>query len=238
MRFDFFDWSVMATCVTVFVLSLAVAGSLFAGALYFRNDMERRFREHDAAFRAHSSRYLAVDAEKKMIEDYYPQFMALHRGGRIGAERRLDWLETLGRIGAEQKLPALNYAISARRPFLPTFPLDLGGFRLYRSEMTLGMQLAREEELLRLLDRLARRAEGYFRIRECRLRNDTGAGSGDGRVRADCLLEWFTLDRVDGGLGEGGPRRDGPGAPPKVGRRYGPETERGHEAGLPAGPGR
>jgi hypothetical protein len=94
-----------------------------------------------------------------------------------------------------------------RYEFAPRRALDGEGaeqrFGLNASAMSLQARLLHEEDLVWLLDDLARRAPALIQPRRCDVSrlppaNATGA-LRDGLLSADCLIDWITLrERPDG----------------------------------------
>jgi hypothetical protein len=170
--------------------------------MYFKDSMDQDFRRNNAVFQANSNQYLAVDEEEKMIEEYYPAFIASYNKGEIGRERRLDWIESLRSTGVDLKLPSLNYSLSSQSAYVPEFQLNLGNYRFYKSDMNLSIQLLHEGDLFALFNTLQDRAKGSFRILQCKLNNNITDGISEDmnnpNVRVDCLLEWITLNMANG----------------------------------------
>lgn len=202
MQRNFIDWQQMRATVVLLVLAMLICGSLIGGSLYFKGQMDQEFRRNNAIFQGNSKRYLAVDEEDKTIREYYPKFIHLYNYGEIGQERRLDWIETLRRAGVDIKLPSLSYSIESQKAFVPNFVINMGRYRLFKSDMSLKMQLLHEGDLFNLLNELDRHAKGLYRVSNCKLINNVKGKLTDdpnaANVSADCLLEWFTLKLADG----------------------------------------
>lgn len=202
MQRNFIDWQRMRTPVILLVIAMVICGSLIGGSMYFKKQMDQEFRRNNAIFQANSKRYLAVDEEDKTIRVYYPKFIHLYNYGEIGQERRLDWIETLRKAGIDIKLPSLSYSIESQKVFIPNFSINMGRFRLFKSDMSLKMQLLHEGDLFNLLNELDQDAKGLYRVSNCKLTNNIRGKLTDdpnaANVTADCLLEWFTLKLADG----------------------------------------
>ena len=198
----FIDWQIIRGALISVTLCILIASGLIWGSIAFKDNMDLEFRRNDAVFLSNSNKYLAVDEEEKMIEEYFPAFVDSYNNGEIGRERRLDWIESLRSAGVELKLPSLNYSLSSQSAYSPSFQVNMGQYRFYKSEMTLRIQLAHEGELFALLSRLEDKAKGTFRVIQCGLNNNIKGGLADDlsnpNVQVDCLLEWFTLNNADG----------------------------------------
>lgn len=191
------EWSVLRGTLVLFTLCVLASAAMVSGSHYFRQNMEREYTANHARFRVASQQYLAVDEEERIIEEFYPLFVRLHRDGLLGGERRLSWLESLRTAGARLQIPEIGYKLEAQRETRPETPLALGEFGLYMSPMSLNLGLLHEGDLVRLLDALERDAFGLYSVRRCDFRMHDGALTLDPaapNIKADCVLEWLTLD--------------------------------------------
>jgi len=202
MKLEYIDWSVIRGALIGLVTSLILGALLIGGSVYFRENMKKEFTRNNSQFQNISRRYLAVDEEEKLIQEYYPEFIALFDKGIIGNERRLDWIEVLRKYGREIKLPSLSYTIESQKEYTPTFPVNLRNYQLYRSTMRLNMQLLHEGDLFSLLEALDKYARGNYSVSECELRNSTRARLNEDpkatNVNVECQLEWFTIKLANG----------------------------------------
>lgn len=191
------DRSVLRGTIILSVVCVLVSAALLAGSYYFRENMEREYNANHASFRHASQQYLAVDEEERIIDEFYPVFVRMHRQGLLGEERRLSWLETLRAAGDAIRIPELSYKVDAQQKAEPEFPLALGGYSLYRSPMNLNIGLLHEGDLFRLLKALDRDALGQYSVRSCEFRMREGLLVLDptkSNIKADCVLDWLTLD--------------------------------------------
>lgn len=202
MQHSFIDWQQIRGAVILIILSMVVCGFLIGGSMYFKSRMHAEFLRNNAIFQSNSKRYLDVDEEEKTISEYYPKFIKLYNYGEIGQERRLNWIETLRSAGVDIKLPSLSYTIESQKAYTPDFAVNMGSYRLYKSDMSLKIQLLHEGDLFNLLNDLDGDAKGLYRVSSCKLTNNIREELSDdpnaGNVSADCLLEWFTLKLADG----------------------------------------
>jgi hypothetical protein len=198
----FIDWQVMRGSLITISLCLLISGGLVWGSIYFKDAVDQEFRRNNAVFQTNSNQYLAVDEEERMIEEYFPTFVNLYNNGEIGRERRLDWIESLRSAGVDLKLPSLNYSLSSQSAYFPDFPLTLGRYRIYKSEMALRIQLVHEGDLFALITDLEEKAKGSFRVTQCNIKNSIIENISENilvpNVVVDCMLEWFTLNMADG----------------------------------------
>lgn len=191
------DWSILRGTVVVFALSLAASAAMVTASFYFRQNMEREYQTHHGEFREASRKYLAVDDEERIIEQFFPEFRRLYEAGLLGRERRLSWLEALRRAGDDNGLTQVAYKLDAQRQATPDFNIALGDYQLYASTMNLNLALLHEGSLLRLFKALDHDALGQYAVRRCVLKR-TGEGldltAQGANINADCTLDWWTIN--------------------------------------------
>lgn len=195
------DWALLRGPLLMFAICVLASIAMVTASHRFRENKEREYLANHARFRHASDQYLAVDEEERIIEEFYPAFVRLHRDGLLGRERRLSWLEALRAAGDAIDVPELTYKIEAQRQATPEFPLPLGDYRLDVSPMTLTLGLLHEGDLLQILAALDRDAHGQFTVRACELKraNDTlTLDPTESNITADCTLEWLTLNLASG----------------------------------------
>lgn len=192
---------VLGGSIIVFVLSIIISGSAVFGAYYFKKQMLQEYNRANAAFQSISSRYLAVDEEEKLIRSHLPDFVRLYENGVIGDEQRLNWIEVLRLAGDEINLPSLNYQIESQQEYTPSFPLNMGKFKLYSSKMLLTMQLLHEGDLFRILETLDAQAKGSYSMSSCSI-SQTATEITDNpdasNISVSCEILWFSIKLADG----------------------------------------
>ncbi len=201
MRREDIEWPLLRGALAILVASIAVSSLLIWGSYYFRGKMKLEFIRNNAQFQSISQRYLAVDEQDKLIKRYLPKFVTLYNNGVIGHEQRLNWLEVLRKVGDKLRLPGLSYEIHSQSQYSPDFPVTLGHFQLYSSQMTLNMHLAHEGDLLNLLGILDRKAEGSYSVQSCKMNRSGNVIIMDpdkSNITVKCELDWFTIKLASG----------------------------------------
>jgi hypothetical protein len=195
------DWSVIRGALIGLVLSILISATLVMASFYFKEAMNREYNSNNASFMNISRRYLAIDEEERQIKTYLPEFIALYKKGIIGEEQRLNWIEAMKTSEAAVKLPAITYTINSQRSYAPAFPVDLGRFQVYASEMTMHLSLLHEGDLLALLDGMNEKANGIYSVDECKF-SKTGDIILDNpkaaNVTVECNVDWYTIKLADG----------------------------------------
>lgn len=195
------DWKIIRGAIISLLLSIMICSSLVAGSYYFENAMNREYIRNNAQFSSISQRYLAIDEEAKRIQKYLPKFIDLYNRGVIGDEQRLNWVEVLRNAGARIKLPSLSYSIDAQKDYTPPYSITLGSYKLYKSVMTLDIQMLHEGDLFSLLNALNKDARGEYNLTSCNM--DKGdkeivESPDTPNIRASCELEWYTIKLASG----------------------------------------
>jgi len=140
--------------------------------------------------------------QKLLLDEFEPDYNLLKNSAIIGAEDRLNWIENLDKISQQYKIPYLKYNINKRQKFLSneilqTYP----AIELYKSNMSLQLQLLHEGDLNTVLNSLNKMARGLFDIYSCTInRNPTSNKSiinsqTDNNFTANCILNWYSIQK-------------------------------------------
>jgi hypothetical protein len=144
-------------------------------------------------------RYQRSGEERDLLTRYAPEYVALVGYGFIGAEQRVNWIDSLRIANETTGLFGVQYQIGAQTPYrLPELPEAA----LAQSPMTIDLRLLHEGDLMRFLRALAASRAGVFTLNECTLER-LGAeplGRAQPNLRADCELSWISAPRpAEGG---------------------------------------
>ncbi len=195
------DWSVIKLSIIIFSICLVVGASLIFSSYYFSNKLSLELNQNKRLFQSVSRRYLDVDQEEKLLQEYFPQFVALYNRGIIGREKRLNWIETLRQSGEKINLPSLRYSINSQEEFIPEFTINYAGYAIYSSSMQLNLGLLHEGDLFELLSFIDKNVEGLYTISECsfsKIGSEVVFDKNVANISAACQLEWITLDLPGG----------------------------------------
>lgn len=180
------------------VLILAGAAGYVAAERYLQ-DTKRLGAAVSAQRKEIQARLASANEEEREIKANLQQYQALAARGVIGAENRLDWVDTVTAIKNERRLFKIGYSIE------PQEELDYPGFgagagvRFMASRVKMSLQLLHEEDLLNFIGDLARRGKPYLSVRSCDLRRESrGGGTALApRLAADCVFDLITI-RLEG----------------------------------------
>ncbi len=135
--------------------------------------------------------------EQEDLQGYYHQYQNLVEQNIIGEEKRLDWIESIEKIRNRLNIFSVKYKLDPQET-LDMVGTDLSGssFDLRRSNMTLGLSLLHEGQLLNFIDALSEEAKGMYLIDSCVLtRNDSIRKlKFTPNLEAECTLGWITLN--------------------------------------------
>lgn len=134
--------------------------------------------------------------EKETITQFLPLYQRLIDIGFVGEEKRIEWLDALRNVHDQSRLFKVDYMIDKQSAYKTTLPLDLGPFTLYKSMMTISLDMLHEGDVITLLDGLNAKAHAPYVLRQCeirrlatQLRTDVMQPS----FQAICELDWMTL---------------------------------------------
>ncbi|MCP5145479.1 MAG: hypothetical protein H6978_11775 [Gammaproteobacteria bacterium] len=191
-----FDWKVLRGAFVLFVCALAISVTLIWLSQRFAAGMRASFDDNNGRFRFVSGKYLAVDDEARIIEDFLPVFQRYYAEGIIGTERRLDWIATLREADQAIGLPELKYDIDSQQLYQADFPLALDTYDLYASHMRLSAGLLHEGDFVAVLNALDRDAPGTYTVSHCVLERAAATldlSSEHTNVTVECDVVWLTL---------------------------------------------
>lgn len=199
MKLDPKDFKRLQWAIAFLVLMALVGGGSLWIAQRADKDAERAAKQATAARLDIQGKLARASQEEQELRDKIGRFQALKARGYIGAERRLDWIETIARIKDARRIFRLDYEFSPQRPvdagLLPEGP-SAGGFEFMSSQMHIQLQLLHENELLAFLGDLRAAVQALVRVRSCtleRLGADNAERGNRAQLGAECTLEWVTL---------------------------------------------
>jgi len=190
------NWAIMRGALITMLFSVLASAGLIGGSMYYKQAMDEDYRQQHRRYLSMSGKYLTVDEEERTIQSYYPLYQRMQDEGIIGDEQRLGWLGSLRAAAEKVDLPSMRYEISARSPYTPDFPVDLGIFHLFASDLTLTLGLFHEGDLISVLDELEGSTPGLFRVGECgmqRAHKGIQHNPEVANITAKCKLRWLTL---------------------------------------------
>jgi hypothetical protein len=184
---------------------LALPGSLFAiaatlalgGVLYTERAVEEadiRLASQQQLLSGARARKANAGLEKDLIMRYAPVYDRLEEVGFVGAEQRLDWVDSLRTANSEALLYGVEYQIGQQENF-PAATLGAAGLVMHQSPMHVKLQLLHEVDLMGFFQRVAGARRGVFMITACTLtRVGIAASVEQPNLAAECDLSWITVE--------------------------------------------
>ncbi len=154
--------------------------------------------------RSTRDRVSRVAEEEREIRDNLVYFEKMASRGMVGAEKRLEWIESIAAIRQRRRLFEIRYTVDAQRVVdypgvVQTRKSDSATFMA--SRLKLDMQLLHEGDLLAFLADLEAAGNSLVSPRSCNISRVEGAGGGGGpmrpRLRANCVVDMITLKTPD-----------------------------------------
>ena len=161
---------------------------------------EAQYRVQAAALKEARTRYQRSGEERETVMRYILAYHQLEKIGFIGAEQRLNWVESLREANAQAGLFGVDYHMTAQEPFPYVAKDNPIGNRIKHSQMNLSFGVLHEADLMKLFRALSAQQPGLFSITGCSL--DRAARQGPALPRqanltAQCELSWVTVEPKD-----------------------------------------
>ena len=185
--------------LALILLALSIVTGLglhFGGTLFERRQQERHAQAQQRLDTARQN-HARTAAEQEIIRSYLAPYQALLDTRQIGEERRLDWIDALGRIREQRKFFPMEYDITLRRPYTFTGLPSANTLTISASRMNIKFPLLHENDLFTLLNELRARKAGLFALDHCDItRNPQEKGKPlqlAPNLAAECSLDWLTV---------------------------------------------
>lgn len=195
------DWNVLWTPLLIFSVVMLFSITLIISSHLYMEHVNDQFERNNSQFRNISSKYLKVDEEEKLIQNFYPHFVKLYNDGLLGKERRLDWIEAIQTVSENLEIPTLRYEIASQEIRPNNMGINTGKFQIYQSPMTFKMDMLHELDLIRFIDRIDRLARGYFTVSRCTIVRKNKTIENDeltSNLSAECKINWLNIKMSNG----------------------------------------
>lgn len=189
----------LALAVSGAVLLCAAGAALVAASRHASADANRQLVAARAARAQAHERLASIAQDERAMTERMDVYRKLAEMNILGAERRLDWTESIARIRERRQLPELRYEIAPRRS-LQSMPGAPGRVESFASRMQLELGLLHEGDLLGFLRDLRASGNAYYAVNHCAISRAaavTPAAMLAPRLRAACEIDLITLQ--DGG---------------------------------------
>jgi hypothetical protein len=157
--------------------------------------------------RSWSNKIDEANRNNQILVQHEDTFKELVENSVIGDENRLSWVEVVQKIADSRKLTSVKYNI-ASRVLLDKKELasKYNNIDVYKSVMSLDMNILHEGDLFAMLDALSSQAKGLVTVDKCDIElinkniheNKIQQDTKD-NMRASCELSWYTLKQAERG---------------------------------------
>lgn len=163
------DLGAMKLPILALVMAIAASFAMVAFSSNQRSSSEKQYREQLNSLQEARVRYQRSGEERATVMHYLKAYRELERIGFVGAEQRLNWVESLRSANLQAGLLGVDYELTAQEPF-PYVPKDNPvGDRVKHSRMRLNFGLLHEGDLMRLFRSLSALQPGLFVLNSCSL---------------------------------------------------------------------
>ena len=191
------DLGAMKMPMLALAVALAASFAMVALSSNQRLQSEKHYRDQLSALQQARTRYQRSGDERETVMHYVQAYRQLEKIGFVGAEQRLNWVESLRVANAQAGLFGVDYQLTAQEPF-PYIAKDnpVSG-RVKHSKMKLSFGVLHEADLMRLFNALSAQQAGLFALSGCSL--DRAGRQGpplprQSNLTALCDLSWVTID--------------------------------------------
>jgi hypothetical protein len=183
-------------------LAIAVTASFVIVALSSSHlsQSEMQYRDQLSALKEARTRYQRSGQERETVMHYLQAYRQLEKTGFIGAEQRLNWVESLRVANAKAGLFGVDYQLTAQEPFPYVTKDNPVSDRVRHSRMRLSFGVLHEGDLMRLFQALSAQQPGLFALNSCSLDRAGRQGAPVPRranLTVECELSWLTIDLKD-----------------------------------------
>jgi len=203
MKLDKLPLRILALPAIVLLAVLLLGGALVFYTASWSGESTRQLAQERVAVNGVRQKLAQVDQERALIERYREAYANLQRGGAIGSEQRVNWLDALREANQRVQTLGVDYQLSQQSA--SPLKIDAAGYQLRQTSMKLDIKLLHEEDLQEFLRALSAQHAGMYILQAC---NVSRSGSGEfsvrfeSRLNAQCELAWLSLAAVGADAGE------------------------------------
>jgi len=188
--------------LSIFLIIIAVSTAIIViSQSWWQSAIEDKQNATNMLDLAKHKYYTALD-RKRLLKEFEDKYNQLKSVGIVGDEQRLNWVDVMEKITTEFKIPYLKYRIEKRQTVSSVnIQQKYPGISLYKSPMTLEMQLLHEGDLYTVINNLDKKARGLFDVQSCIIsrnfsQTESILDSGiDRNFSAICKLNWYTIQK-------------------------------------------
>ena len=191
------DFGAMKMPMLALAIAIAASFTMVVISSNQRLQSEKQYSDQVSALQEARVRYQRSGQERETVMHFLQAYRQLEKSGFVGAERRLNWVESLRAANAKAGLFGVDYQLTAQEPFPYVAKDNPVSDRVMHSRMRLSFGILHEGDLIRLFQALSAQQPGVFALNSCSL--DRAGRVGDpvprrANLTAECELSWLTID--------------------------------------------
>ena len=197
MRLISKDFNAIKMPLLALTIAVAASSAMVAFSSNQRSQSEKQYRDQLTALQDARTRYQRSGEERETVMHYLQAYRQLEKIGFVGAEQRLNWVESLRAANTQAGLFGVDYQLSAQEPFPYVAKDNPIGDRVKHSRMRLSFGVLHEGDLTQLFRALSAQQPGFFTLNSCSLDRAGRQGAPVPRqanLTAECELSWLTID--------------------------------------------
>ena len=191
------DFNAIKMPLLALAIAVAASSAMVAFSSNQRSQSEKQYRDQLTALQDARTRYQRSGEERETVMHYLQAYRQLEKIGFVGAEQRLNWVESLRAANTQAGLFGVDYQLSAQEPFPYVAKDNPIGDRVKHSRMRLSFGVLHEGDLTQLFRALSAQQPGFFTLNSCSLDRAGRQGAPVPRqanLTAECELSWLTID--------------------------------------------
>ena len=180
--------------ISVFTVAMVVCATVVSMSYVYVDGIDQEQQTAKRAMRIWQSKINSSVENNQIIDEFEVNFLRLVNQGVVGAENRLSWFETIQETAKKRGMPSVKYSISTQAPLKEdNLKKEYRGIDVFKSVMTLDIEMAHEGDLFALLNDLSK-AEGLYAVDKCEIKKiSMKVVDTDNNMRAYCELGWYTF---------------------------------------------
>ncbi len=184
----------MTRALSVFTVMSVLSIILVSASHYYMDGVNQDEQAAKRAMRIWQAKINNSVEKNQIIDSFETSFVRLVNRGIVGSENRLSWFETIQETARRRGMPSVKYSISSQKPLIEdNIKTEFHGIDVYKSVMTLDINMAHEGDLFALLNDL-RSANGLFAVDSCDIvKINKKIVDVNNSMKAFCELGWYTF---------------------------------------------
>lgn len=191
----------------VFMSMLVLAVLLVSTSYLYMDNVYQKKQSATNAMRIWQRKINNSVESNQVIDEFESNFIKLVNQGVVGAEARLSWFETIQNTAKKRGMPSVKYSIATQERLKErNLKTEYKGINVYKSVMTLDIQMAHEGDLFALLNDL-KKADGLYTVDKCSINKISNISvDKNNNMKAFCQLGWYTFrgEKADKNRGKSG----------------------------------